>query len=74
MLDGMTHFAMGYSWGGYESLIIPFDAEKTRSVTPWPHSGPCLRLHCGLENAEDLIEDLEQGFARLNASLGGKPH
>ncbi len=68
MLDGMELFAMGYSWGGYESLIIPFDPAAARSATSWPHGGPCLRLHCGLEDAADLIEDLEKGFERLNAT------
>lgn len=67
MLDGMELFAMGYSWGGYESLIIPFDPAAARSATSWPHGDPCLRLHCGLEDAADLIEDLEKGFERLNA-------
>lgn len=66
MLDGMRLFAMGYSWGGYESLIIPFDAGTARSATSWSASGPCLRLHCGLEDAGDLREDLEIGFERLN--------
>jgi cystathionine beta-lyase len=67
MLDGMKLFGMGYSWGGYESLIIPFDPGRARSATRWPGSGPCLRLHCGLEDAGDLVEDLEAGFERLNA-------
>ena len=65
MLDGMRLFEMGFSWGGYESLIIPFDPRRVRTASSWPHSGPCLRLHCGLESVDDLIEDLEQGFARL---------
>ena len=67
MLDGMELFAMGYSWGGYESLIIPFDPAATRSATCRTGGDPCLRLHCGLEDAADLIEDLEKGFERLNA-------
>ncbi len=68
MLDGMKLFGMGYSWGGYESLIIPFDPGRARSATGWSGSGPCLRLHCGLEDAGDLVEDLEAGFERLNAA------
>jgi cystathionine beta-lyase len=67
MLDGMKLFGMGYSWGGYESLIIPFDPGRARSATGWSGSGPCLRLHCGLEDAGDLVEDLEAGLERLNA-------
>ncbi len=68
MLDGLELFAMGYSWGGYESLIVPFEPEKARTATPWTGGGPCLRLHCGLEDPGDLIADLEAGFARLGAS------
>ena len=64
-LDGMRHFAMGYSWGGFESLVIPFDAQASRTVTTWPYEGPSLRLHCGLEDPDDLIADLEHAFARL---------
>jgi cystathionine beta-lyase len=67
MLDGMKLFAIGASWGGYESLIITFDPRPVRTATKWPHPGPCIRVHCGLEDAGDLIEDLEAGFARLNA-------
>jgi cystathionine beta-lyase len=69
MLDGLKLFAMGYSWGGYESLIVPFDPRKARSVTSWSEGGgPCLRLHCGLEDPDDLIADLDAGFARLAAA------
>ncbi len=68
MLDGMGLFGMGYSWGGYESLIVPFDPSTSRSATQWSPGGPCLRLHCGLEDVADLVEDLEKGFGRLNAS------
>ncbi len=67
MLDGLRLFALGYSWGGYESLVVPFDARKSRSATAWPYPGPCLRLHCGLEDADDLIADLEAGLARFSA-------
>lgn len=68
MLNSLTLFPMGYSWGGYESLIIPFDAKGARSVTSWQDQGPCLRIHAGQENVTDLIEDLERGFEVLNAS------
>ncbi len=63
MLDGMTLFAMGYSWGGYESLILP--AEIHRTATAWNPPGPVLRLHAGLEAVEDLKADLDAGLARL---------
>jgi cysteine-S-conjugate beta-lyase len=65
MLDGLALFGMGYSWGGYESLIIPFDAASYRTATKWAGEGPALRLHIGLENIEDLQADLAAGFARL---------
>ena len=65
MLDGMRIFGMGWSWGGFESLIIPTWPERLRTVTTWNRGGPCLRLAIGLEDPQDLIEDLEEGFARL---------
>ncbi|MBM3566847.1 MAG: cystathionine beta-lyase, partial [Alphaproteobacteria bacterium] len=68
MLDGMELFGMGYSWGGYESLIIPVYPAKVRSATGWPHKGPTVRIHAGLEDPDDLIADLEAGLARLNAA------
>ncbi|MGB1548137.1 MAG: cystathionine beta-lyase [Alphaproteobacteria bacterium] len=67
MLDGMKLFAMGYSWGGYESLILPFYPESLRTATQW-QGGPCLRIHAGLEDAEDLIRDLDEGFKRMRAA------
>lgn len=68
MLDGMGLFRMGYSWGGFESLIVPFDPQSVRTATRWTENGPCLRLHCGLENTQDLVADLEAGFLRLGAA------
>ena len=65
MLDGMELFAMGASWGGYESLMIPTHPGKNRTATKWRGPGPSLRLHAGLEDPDDLIEDLEKGLARL---------
>jgi cysteine-S-conjugate beta-lyase len=65
MLDGMRLFRMGFSWGGFESLIIPFDPRPVRTPGLWTDPGPCLRLHCGLEDADDLIADLDAGLARL---------
>ncbi|MFC1673600.1 cystathionine beta-lyase [Pseudomonadota bacterium] len=67
MLDSMELFAMGYSWGGFESLIIPADPAGMRTTYAWPHKGPTLRIHAGLEDADDLIRDLEAGLSRLNA-------
>jgi cysteine-S-conjugate beta-lyase len=68
MLDGLELFGMGYSWGGFESLIIPFDPSSYRTATPWKAEGPALRLHVGLEDVDDLKADLEAGFARLAAT------
>ena len=66
--DGFELFGIGASWGGYESLIIPVDLTGIRTATRWPHAGPCLRLHAGLEAPADLIADLDAAFARLRAA------
>jgi cysteine-S-conjugate beta-lyase len=68
MLNALTIFGMGYSWGGFESLIVPFDAAGARTATVWKPEGPALRLHIGLEDVEDLKRDLERGFAALTAA------
>jgi cystathionine beta-lyase len=66
MLDKLRHYSMGYSWGGYESLILPFDASAVRTATKWPFGDKtCLRINVGLEDVEDLKEDLEAGLKRL---------
>lgn len=66
MLDGLSLFGMGFSWGGFESLVVPF--KPVRTATTWTAPGPCLRLHIGLESPDDLIVDLKQGFERLKKS------
>jgi cysteine-S-conjugate beta-lyase len=68
MLDGLELFGMGYSWGGYESLLIPTRPETCRTATPWRVDGVPLRIHVGLEDPGDLIGDLEAGLARLKAA------
>jgi cystathionine beta-lyase len=65
MLDGLKLFGMGFSWGGYESLVIPFDPTSYRTATRWKAEGPALRFHIGLEDVDDLKADLEAGFRRL---------
>jgi cystathionine beta-lyase len=65
MLESYALFSMGFSWGGYESLIIPCDDNITRTAKPWKAEGPLIRLSIGLEHPDDLIADLTQGFARL---------
>ena len=69
MLDHMDLFKLGYSWGGYESLAVPTYPSDLRSAVEWDAPGPSLRLHVGLENVDDLIADLERGFARLAAAV-----
>jgi cysteine-S-conjugate beta-lyase len=68
LLDTVKLFGMGYSWGGFESLVIPFDCAPYRTATTWAPGGPALRLHIGLENVEDLKADLARGFAAFNAA------
>ena len=66
MLDDLSLFGMGFSWGGFESLVVPF--KPVRTATTWTAPGPCLRFHIGLESPDDLIDDLKQGFERLKKS------
>ena len=68
LLDGLKLFGMGYSWGGFESLITPFDCKDYRTATKFEPGGPCLRIQIGLEDVADLKADLEAGFARLEAA------
>jgi cysteine-S-conjugate beta-lyase len=67
-LDRLKLFGMGYSWGGFESLVIPFDCASFRTATEWSPGGPSLRFHIGLENVEDLKADLASGFEAFAAS------
>jgi cystathionine beta-lyase len=62
-MDGLRHFGLGWSWGGFESLIVP--SHITRTIHPFTAEGPVLRIHAGLEDAGDLIADLEKGLERL---------
>jgi cystathionine beta-lyase len=64
-VDGLTHFSLGWSWGGFESLIVPAHIKRH---TPFPAAGPILRLHAGLEDADDLLADLERGLKRLKVA------
>ena len=70
MLNGMRLFGMGYSWGGYESLLIPANVQKIRTVMPWRFEGPLLRIHIGLEDVDDLKDDLKDGLKRLRNFRG----
>mgnify|MGYP003386690949 CR=1 FL=1 len=71
MLDGLSHFGMGYSWGGFESLIIAYQPHKMRVVSKVEKDATYLRLHIGLEAPKDLIADLDAGFARFRKALKG---
>jgi cystathionine beta-lyase len=68
LLDTVKLFGLGYSWGGFESLVIQFDCAPYRTAATWAPGGPALRFHIGLENVEDLKADLERGFAAFNAA------
>jgi len=69
-LDGLLHFKMGYSWGGFESLILGItNVNAIRSATNFDCEYPLIRLHIGLEDVDDLIADLTAGFERFNALL-----
>jgi cystathionine beta-lyase len=62
-MDNLELFGMGFSWGGYESLIVTSHTHRT--AKPFHAEGPLIRIHAGLEDADDLIADLEQGFERM---------
>ncbi len=65
LVDSLQLFGIGASWGGYESLVTICDMRRARSVTDWSVRGQVIRLHIGLEEAGELIDDLHQGFAAL---------
>ena len=67
-MNELALFGMGYSWGGFESLVILFDCGEYRTATKWAPGGPTLRFHIGLEDPGDLIADLERGFAAMAAA------
>ncbi len=66
LLDHMSLFGMGYSWGGYESLLVPGFMSSIRTAEPWQEQGIIMRIHIGLEDIEDLKHDLRAGFDRMN--------
>jgi cystathionine beta-lyase len=68
LIDGLELFGIGYSWGGFESLAIPIDPHRHRSVVKRPQAGPMVRLQIGLEDPDDLIADLERGLTRWRAA------
>ena len=68
MLDGLELFGLGYSWAGFESLVVPVDCKPRRTATRFAPGGPMLRFSVGLEDIEELKADLDRGFARLRAT------
>jgi len=66
--EARRHFAIGYSWGGFESLVMPARIDRLRSAAPWT-GGPLVRLNVGLEDAADLIADLDEGFTAMRRVL-----
>ncbi|MBL8378869.1 MAG: cystathionine beta-lyase [Burkholderiales bacterium] len=69
LIDALELFGIGASWGGFESLAIPFDAASLRTATRWHYAGPCFRVHAGLEHIDDLIADMAGGFVAMRAAL-----
>lgn len=70
LIDGLAYFGIGYSWGGYESLIVPADPAALRTARPWQAEGPLIRLSIGLEDPDDLIADLAAGLDRFAVARG----
>ncbi|OYY91791.1 MAG: cystathionine beta-lyase [Sphingomonas sp. 28-66-16] len=65
LIDGLDLFGIGYSWGGFESLALPCDPHRYRSATTPDFAGPIVRLSIGLEDPDDLIDDLAAGLDRF---------
>jgi cystathionine beta-lyase len=68
LIDGLEHFGIGYSWGGFESLALPVDPARYRTATKRRDAGPMVRLQIGLEDPDDLIADLAVGLGRFRAA------
>ena len=69
LIDDLAHFGIGFSWGGFESLILPVEPNRVRTATRFESAGPLVRLHIGLEDTDDLIADLDAGLARYTAQF-----
>jgi cysteine-S-conjugate beta-lyase len=61
-IESLDLFGLGYSWGGFESLVTPVDLDSVRSVTHTNYGGPLVRLQIGLEDPDDLMADLAQAL------------
>ena len=64
-IDALAHFGIGFSWGGYESLVVPSDPGTIRTATVWSDPDALVRLSIGLEDPADLIADIERGFGAM---------
>ncbi|MCD9464231.1 cystathionine beta-lyase [Photobacterium phosphoreum] len=67
-LDNFEHFSMAYSWGGYESLILTNQPEELNRIRPAgkvDFTGTLVRVHIGLEDSDDLLDDLAKGLERI---------
>lgn len=71
LCEGRRHFGIGYSWGGFESLIMPARLSGARRVRVW-RGGPLIRVHVGLEDPADLIADLADGLAAMRQALSNR--
>jgi cystathionine beta-lyase len=69
LIDGLQHFGIGFSWGGFESLVLPVELDRIRTATHMALPGPIIRLSIGLEDVGDLIADLDAGLARYRAQF-----
>lgn len=65
-VEALQLFAIGASWGGFESLVLPSDPTAIRTAVPWSEEGHLVRLHAGLEDIDDLINDVKQALERMN--------
>ena len=68
LINHLELYGIGASWGGYESLVMPFDPRTIRSTNAWEKRGPCFRIHVGLEDPDDLCADLGQAFNAIRAN------
>ncbi|WP_308720983.1 cystathionine beta-lyase [Komagataeibacter xylinus] len=68
MIDGLSLFGIGASWGGYESLILPTTGGISRQCPSVTQAGPTCRLHIGLEEGAALVADLARGLDGMSAA------
>lgn len=70
MLESLSLWGLGYSWGGFESLVIPSDPQISARNAKLNYPGPLIRLHVGLECVDDLLSDLRHGLDQLQVNSG----